>query len=142
MDSLSLSLLSFFDWVLETSLMAGVLVGLVLFVKVIARNKLSPRWHYILWLVIMARLLLPWAPESSFSVYNLLSYGQEALRTSEAPSPRLPEASPVVHQEVPETAPTKTAPVETKQAPPVQTADPVEKQPSASFSIHKLAFGV
>ncbi|WP_082420577.1 M56 family metallopeptidase [Paenibacillus sp. A3] len=142
LDGLSLSLLSFFDWILETSLMAAVLVGLVLLVKVIARNKLSPRWHYMLWLVIIARLLLPWAPESSFSVFNLLSYGQEALRTFDAPSPRLPEASPVVHQEVPDTAPTKTAPAKDKQAPPVQTADPVEKQPSASFSLYKFAFAV
>ncbi|MFB0841220.1 M56 family metallopeptidase [Paenibacillus oleatilyticus] len=142
LNGLSLSLLSFFDWVLETSLMAGVLVGLVLLVKVIARNKLSPRWHYMLWLVIMARLLLPWAPESSFSVYNLLSYSQEALRTSDAPSLRPPEAPLVVHQEVPNNAPAKTAPVETKQEPPVQTAEPVEKQPSASFSLYKLAFVV
>ncbi|MCP1306897.1 M56 family metallopeptidase [Paenibacillus tyrfis] len=134
--------MSFFDWILETSLMAAVLVGLVLLVKVIARNKLSPRWHYMLWLVIVARLLLPWAPESSFSVYNLLSYGQEALRTSDAPSPRPPEASPIVHQEMPNTAAVKTAPAEDKQGPPVQMADPVEKQPSASFSIYKLVFGV
>nr|WP_081890236.1 M56 family metallopeptidase [Paenibacillus tyrfis] len=141
LDGRSLSLLSFFDWILETSLMAGVLVGLVLLVKIIARNKLSPRWHYMLWLVIMARLLLPWAPESSFSVYNLLSYGQEALRTSDAPSPRPPEAS-TVHQEVSNTAAVKTASVETKQEPPVQTAEPVEKQPSASFSLYKLAFVV
>ncbi|XOK59492.1 M56 family metallopeptidase [Paenibacillus elgii] len=141
LDGLSLSLLSFFDWVLETSLMAGVLAGLVLLVKVIAGNKLSPRWHYMLWLVIIARLLLPWAPESSFSVYNLLSYGQEALRTPDAPSPRLPVASPV-HQEMTNNTPTKTAPVGTKQEPPVQTAELVEKQPSASFSIHKLAFVV
>ncbi len=137
----SLSLLSFFDWVLETSLMAGVLAGLVLLVKVIARNKLSPRWHYMLWLVIMARLLLPWAPESSFSVYNLLPYGQEALWTSDAPSPRPSEASPV-HQEIPNNAPTKTASVEPEQEPPVQTAEPAEKQPSARFSLYKLAFVV
>lgn len=141
LDGLSLSLLSFFDWVLETSLMAGVLAGLVLLVKVIAGNKLSPRWHYMLWLVIIARLLLPWAPESSFSVYNLLSYGQEALRTSDAPSPRLPEASPV-HQEITINAPAKTASIEEKQAQPAQTEEPVEKQPSASFSLYKLAFVV
>ncbi|SFC87520.1 BlaR1 peptidase M56 [Bacillus sp. 491mf] len=64
-----------FDWVIETSVMASVLVGLILCVKVLLRNKLSPRWHYLLWMILIVRLLLPWSPDSSYSMYSLLSYG-------------------------------------------------------------------
>ena len=55
----------FFDWLIETSLMASILVGFILCIKVLFRNKLTPRWQYMLWIVLMIRLLLPWSPDSS-----------------------------------------------------------------------------
>ncbi|WP_242221346.1 M56 family metallopeptidase [Bacillus cereus group sp. BfR-BA-01380] len=64
-----------FDWIIDTSLMASVLVGFILCVKVLLRNKLGPRWHYLLWMILIVRLLLPWSPDSSYSMYSLLSYG-------------------------------------------------------------------
>ena len=65
---------SFFDWLIETSLMASILVGFILCIKVLFRNKLTPRWQYMLWIVLMIRLLLPWSPDSSYSIYSLFSY--------------------------------------------------------------------
>ncbi|QWG48383.1 transcriptional regulator (plasmid) [Bacillus mycoides] len=64
----------FFDWVIETSIMASILVGLILCVKILLRNKLTPRWQYMLWMILIVRLLLPWSPDSSYSIYSLLSY--------------------------------------------------------------------
>jgi len=55
----------FFDWLIETSLMASILVGFILCIKILFRNKLTPRWQYMLWIVLMIRLLLPWSPDSS-----------------------------------------------------------------------------
>ncbi|EMA6341880.1 M56 family metallopeptidase [Bacillus cytotoxicus] len=65
----------FFDWVIETSIMASILVGLILCVKVLLRNKLTPRWQYLLWMILIVRLLLPWSPDSSYSIYSILSHG-------------------------------------------------------------------
>ncbi len=64
----------FFDWVIETSIMASILVGLILCVKILLRNKITPRWQYMLWMILIVRLLLPWSPDSSYSIYSLLSY--------------------------------------------------------------------
>lgn len=64
----------FFDWVIETSIMASIVVGLILCVKILLRNKLTPRWQYMLWLILIVRLLLPWSPNSSYSIYSILSY--------------------------------------------------------------------
>ncbi len=47
----------FFDWLIETSLMASILVGFILCIKILFRNKLTPRWQYMLWIVLMIRLL-------------------------------------------------------------------------------------
>lgn len=65
----------FFDWVIETSLMASILVGLILCIKIVLRNKLTPRWQYLLWMILIVRLILPWSPDSSYSIYSMLSYG-------------------------------------------------------------------
>ncbi|PKJ52632.1 peptidase M56 [Bacillus sp. SN10] len=71
----------FFDWVVETSIMASILVGLILCVKTLLRNKLTPRWQYMLWMILIVRLLLPWAPESSYSIYSILSYSNDTTVT-------------------------------------------------------------
>lgn len=63
----------FFDWVIETSIMASILIGLILCVKILLRNKFPPRWQYMLWMILIVRLLLPWSPDSSYSIYSILS---------------------------------------------------------------------
>ncbi|MBD7968812.1 M56 family metallopeptidase [Paenibacillus gallinarum] len=62
---------SFLLWLGKTSLMASVVVILILGIKTLLRDRLPVKWQYALWLVLIVRLILPWAPESSFSLYNL-----------------------------------------------------------------------
>ncbi|BFH62880.1 M56 family metallopeptidase [Paenibacillus azoreducens] len=71
--TLHANLLSVFGWVIRGSFMAGILVLLVLIVQFLLKNKLEARWKYLIWLPVAIRLLLPWAPESSLSLYNVLS---------------------------------------------------------------------
>ncbi|MED0997598.1 M56 family metallopeptidase [Bacillus mobilis] len=71
---LNIYLPSFFDWMIETSIMASILVGLILCIKVLFRNKLTPRWQYMLWIILIIRLVLPWSPDSSYSIYSVLTY--------------------------------------------------------------------
>ncbi|TCP62575.1 beta-lactamase regulating signal transducer with metallopeptidase domain [Baia soyae] len=72
MNTMYIYLQYFFSWVLDASIMASVLVVLVLLMKGLLRDKLTIRWQYLLWTIVMVRLLLPWAPESSYSIYNFL----------------------------------------------------------------------
>ncbi|MGO4346032.1 M56 family metallopeptidase [Paenibacillus sp. MCAF9] len=72
----------FFDWVIRASLMASMLVVLIVMIKWMLRNKLQPKWHYLLWFPVVIRLVLPWAPESSYSVYNLLPMKQQLSNES------------------------------------------------------------
>lgn len=53
--------------------MAGILIVLVLILQFIMKNKLESRWKYLLWIPVVIRLLLPSAPESSLSLYNVFS---------------------------------------------------------------------
>ena len=69
----------FSTWLLRASWQASVLVGLVLLVQWLFRNKLSAGWRYALWLLVVARLVMPVSPQSAVSIFNLTRVGS-ALR--------------------------------------------------------------
>ncbi|PEX40066.1 transcriptional regulator [Bacillus cereus] len=79
---MSVYLPHFFDWLIETSIMASILVGLILCIKILFRNKLTPRWQYMLWIILIIRLVLPWSPDSSYSIYSVLTYKNDDAFTS------------------------------------------------------------
>lgn len=55
----------------RTSFQAAVLVLLVLVVQWIFQKQLPARWRSALWLIVVARLLVPFAPGSTLSIFNL-----------------------------------------------------------------------
>lgn len=65
-----------FDWIWQTSVMAGIMIVLIFLVKWLLKGRLNIRWHYSLWLLLIIRLVLPWAPESPFSIYQFFSLKQ------------------------------------------------------------------
>ncbi|MGA2865836.1 MAG: M56 family metallopeptidase [Verrucomicrobiota bacterium] len=56
---------------LRVSGQAAVLVLLVLLVQAACGSRLAARWRYALWLLVVARLLLPVSLPSSLSIFNL-----------------------------------------------------------------------
>lgn len=69
--------LNFFDWIWQTSARVSVLIIFLLLLKFILKSKISARLHYLLWSIVVISLLLPWVPQSSFSLYNLTWDGQK-----------------------------------------------------------------
>ena len=51
-------------WVWQASWQASLLVVLVLVIQRLFRARLSGGWRYALWLLVLARLMTPAAPES------------------------------------------------------------------------------
>jgi len=72
MESLSIQLQPFFGWLLRTTLQASLLICLILLLQIVLRSRLGVRWHYCLWLLLLVRMAMPWAPESRVSLFNLL----------------------------------------------------------------------
>lgn len=60
-----------FQIVFSLSLSGSVLAGLILLCKALFKNKFSAQWHYYVWFLLIFRLLIPYAPESSLSVFNI-----------------------------------------------------------------------
>jgi len=72
MESLSVHMQPFVAWLLRSTLQAGILIGLILLVQMALRSKIGPRWSQALWLILLLRMVLPWAPASHFSIFNLI----------------------------------------------------------------------
>ncbi|MBD5524434.1 MAG: peptidase, M56 family protein [Lachnospiraceae bacterium] len=52
--------------VISLSFSGSILVILMFGMKVFFRNRVSKRWQYYLWLIVVLRLLLPFSPRTSF----------------------------------------------------------------------------
>ena len=59
------------EWVARNSLEGSLLIAAFLLLVVAWGKRLSPTLRIVLWAVVGIRLLLPFAPESAFSVFNL-----------------------------------------------------------------------
>ncbi|PEC14293.1 M56 family metallopeptidase [Bacillus thuringiensis] len=127
----------FFDWLIETSLMASILVGFILCIKVLFRNKLTPRWQYMLWIVLMIRLLLPWSPDSSYSIYSLFSYRSSV---SEVIPKNMPATENIVNIES-----DRKVELESNSKMVTKTSEPevkVGSEKQTTFSLYKIALYV
>ena len=62
-----------FEWVLRSTVQVSVLAVLIWLIEVGLRRRLSGRWGYFLWLVLVVRMVMPWGPASSISMYNLMT---------------------------------------------------------------------
>ncbi len=62
----------FLAWLLETTLVASVVICLILILQKLLGRRLGPRWSHALWLVLLLRMVLPWTPPSPISLFSLI----------------------------------------------------------------------
>jgi beta-lactamase regulating signal transducer with metallopeptidase domain len=122
-----------FGWLLQTTWQAAVIALIILLAQLLLRERLSPAWRHGLWFLLVARLLMPMAPSSAVSVFNLTKWSRQkvALVSAPAPAPEtLDLASSIViarpDREEVQSAPSPSAPPKRLSAPiapkPFQTA--------------------
>ncbi|WP_166239866.1 M56 family metallopeptidase [Paenibacillus turpanensis] len=70
-----------FEWFLYSTLAASAIIVLVLAVQALFRRRLGPRLSHGLWLLVLLRLLFPVFPDSPVSVFQLLPYASDAVRS-------------------------------------------------------------
>ena len=64
-------LLSSFQFTIHSTIMGSIFVFLILILKALFKNNLKLKLLNCLWIFFIIRLLIPYAPETSFSIYNL-----------------------------------------------------------------------
>ena len=81
-------MLPVFNWLCRTTVQASWIIVLILFVQFVARGRLSARWHYCLWLLLIIRMVMPWAPASRASLFNLVPHSLTSAQPDTAADPR------------------------------------------------------
>ena len=62
---------SFILWLLDSSLMGSILIVLIILVRLTFKKRLSTHCQYLIWFLLIVRLIIPYAPESSISIFNV-----------------------------------------------------------------------
>ena len=62
---------SFILWLLDSSLMGSILIVLIILVRLTFKKRLSTHCQYLIWFMLIVRLIIPYAPESSISIFNV-----------------------------------------------------------------------
>ena len=74
--------------VLSLSLSGSLLILLLLLLRPLFKGRLSKRWQYYIWLVVVARLLLPFAPETNLmgALFQEIDKGMEQMELTPPPT--------------------------------------------------------
>ena len=143
MGALNIQLSPFLEWLVKTTIEGSVLIALILLVKVILRERLPVRWHYWLWILLLIRLVTPWAPKTKLSAFNFIPHHLELRRIELAlqaerrirppvkpPVDRRKEPSPVTSTTTDTNVPKLVTPIEpTPQIEAAQKPAPAETVP-------------
>lgn len=71
------------NYILETSLVGILLVVLILALRLLIKNHMKKSIIYYLWFILIVKLLIPFSPESKFSIYNFVDINTEESLTLE-----------------------------------------------------------
>lgn len=80
-----MTLSSMFQTILTMSFMGSITALIILFFKKIFKKSISPNWHYFIWVILLVRLILPYVPESSFSVFNFFTHYNQDTQEIQSP---------------------------------------------------------
>lgn len=65
------SLSQIFSWTARGSLYAVGAIAIIVLAQILLRRALTERWSYALWMILLARLVIPVGPEWEMSLWNL-----------------------------------------------------------------------
>ncbi|MGE5543977.1 MAG: M56 family metallopeptidase, partial [Bacillota bacterium] len=86
-----------FQTVLTTSIYAAVAGLAIIMLKAVLKNRLNAQWHYLIWIVLILKLIMPFGPASAISLFNIIPdmNPPESMRalTYQMPTPEIPPSA-------------------------------------------------
>ena len=65
-------------WLTRATIEGSIIGGLILIAQYLLRHRISARWRYNLWLLVLLRLVLPAFPGNRYSPFNLIPWREQA----------------------------------------------------------------
>ncbi len=67
------------DFLLDMTITGSITAIILLIIKRIFKNKLSPKWQFYIWAILLIRLLIPSLPESDASLFKNIPSSDQAI---------------------------------------------------------------
>ncbi|MFD3156964.1 M56 family metallopeptidase [Haloimpatiens sp. FM7330] len=77
MISLTIIIYALFKLVVYSTIIGSILALLIFIQRLIVKNKLGVRFQYMVWFILVLRLVIPIFPKSSFSILNFIPMKSE-----------------------------------------------------------------
>ena len=63
-----------FQVIFQSSIIGSLLIGVVFLIRIIIKKKVNPAVIYYMWILVIVKLIVPYGPESRFSIYNAFNF--------------------------------------------------------------------
>lgn len=70
----------FLSWLLQASLKASVIILIVLLLRWLFKDRINAKWYVIMWTIVALRLILPWAPNTRTSMFNIIDINSSDIQ--------------------------------------------------------------
>ncbi|NLC69095.1 MAG: extracellular solute-binding protein [Clostridiaceae bacterium] len=72
----------FFNWLIQSSLKASLIILIVILLRKFFKDKINARWYMVLWTIVTIRLILPWAPQTNTSMFNIFDIPANTIQSA------------------------------------------------------------
>lgn len=66
-----MNIINIFKVIILSSLIGSITTLMILIVKGLFKEKLNPKFHYYIWLVLLIKLMIPFGPQTPLSISNI-----------------------------------------------------------------------
>lgn len=71
-----------YSWLINTSVYLSVTAVVILLFKRLFKNKLSARWHFLVWTILIVRFAVPVLPSTPVSLFNAITVDKSVIERS------------------------------------------------------------
>ena len=69
-------------WLIQSTIYLSVTAVFILLFKLIFKNRLKARWHFLIWTILLIRFLVPVLPANPVSVFNTVNVDEKIIEQS------------------------------------------------------------
>lgn len=71
-----------YSWLIHTTIYVTITALFIILFKLIFRNRLKAKWHFLIWVVLLIRFIVPVLPSSPVSFFNTVKVDESVIEQS------------------------------------------------------------
>lgn len=71
-----------YAWLINSAIYSSVTALFIILFKLIFKNKIKARWHFLIWAILLIRLTVPVLPSTPLSVFNAVKVEENVIEQS------------------------------------------------------------